>query len=80
LYDLPSQLDPSGQSRARDGPLDALTWLGVLAALVSLGVLGSLGALASLGSLCALAALVAEAAEAPPDACAIDIVVNAGTA
>lgn len=54
-------------------PLASLGLLGLLGRLGLLGLLGALGSLASLGSLAAEASLA-------PEACAIDIVVKAGTA
>ncbi|MFO8125573.1 hypothetical protein [Yoonia sp.] len=74
LYVLPSQLVPASQPLAPDAALDELE---LLAMLGSLALLGSLGSLGSLGE---LAALFADAADPPSEACAIDIVVNAGTA
>lgn len=69
MYVLPSQLVPGSQPLALDERL---------ASLVPLAALTSLASLASLVSLGELAALSADAAEPPSDACAIDIVVNAG--
>ena len=54
--------------------------LGPDATLASLMSLGSLGELTELMELIEEAELSDEAAEPPSDACAIDIVVNAGTA
>lgn len=71
LYVLPSQLVPASQPLAPDAALDELELLAMLGSLALLGSLGSLGE---------LAALFADAADPPSEACAIDIVVNAGTA
>ena len=65
---------PSGQLLLDDpreslGPEDVLATLAELASLAPLGSLGPLGS---------LAALFEDAADAPPEACAIDMVVNAG--
>jgi hypothetical protein len=71
--DVPFHVPPiESQSAAPDATLVELDELDELDELVPLASLGSLG---SLGE---LAALLADAAEPPSDACAIDIVVNAG--
>jgi hypothetical protein len=80
LYVLPSQLVPAAQPFASvEESLGPEDMLGVLGLLGELGLLGPLGSLGALGLLGALAGLLEEGAEAPSEACAIDIVVNAGT-
>ncbi|KQI72914.1 hypothetical protein AN191_03080 [Loktanella sp. 5RATIMAR09] len=81
-FQVPPDSPHEPESFALDGPLCALGVLAVLGLLGPLGSLGVLGALGSLGALCslgALAGLLADGAEAPSEACAIDIVVKAGT-
>lgn len=60
--------------------LQSSALLAVDAVLASLGSLGSLGELTELGELGELGELAEDAAEPPSEACAIDMVVNAGTA